>query len=143
MQNLRCCMLLWILLENSVFSAWILLEYSLNCMSKNQHGLCCNDESRSHMCINSFFLQNSHYPSNYLSVNCKISEGICCKFQQRKQIIKQCTHKTQSISDHWGLQISKKKSICRSLRLSIKSIAKQCGNSPIVWDFKARPLMAC
>ena len=31
-----------ILLENSVFSAWILLEYSLNFMSKNQNGLCIN-----------------------------------------------------------------------------------------------------
>ena len=27
----------WTLLENSVFSSWILLEYSLNFMSKNQH----------------------------------------------------------------------------------------------------------
>ena len=47
LQNMRCCNivedkvnLLWILLENSVFSAWILLECSLNFMSKNQHGLC-------------------------------------------------------------------------------------------------------
>ena len=31
-----------ILLENSVFSAWILLEYSLNFMSKNQNGLFVN-----------------------------------------------------------------------------------------------------
>ena len=31
--------LLWRLLENSIFSAWILLEYSLNFMTKNQHGL--------------------------------------------------------------------------------------------------------
>ena len=31
--------LLWILLENWVFSAWILLEYSLIFMYKNQHGL--------------------------------------------------------------------------------------------------------
>lgn len=67
------------------------------------------------------FCKNSHYPSNYLSVNCKISEGTCCKFQQRKQIIKQCTHKTQSISDHWGLQISQK---------SKKAFAE-------VWDFQS------
>ena len=31
--------LLWRLLKNSVFSAWILLQYSLNFMNKNQHGL--------------------------------------------------------------------------------------------------------
>ena len=32
--------LLWIPLENSVFGAWILLKYSLNFTSTNQHGLC-------------------------------------------------------------------------------------------------------
>ena len=31
--------LLWRLLENSVFSAWVLLEYSMNFMYKNQDGL--------------------------------------------------------------------------------------------------------
>ena len=30
----------WTLLENSVFGAWILLEYSLNFISTNQHELC-------------------------------------------------------------------------------------------------------
>ena len=39
LQKLRCCMLGEMLLEYLVFGAWILLEYSLNFMSKNQHGL--------------------------------------------------------------------------------------------------------
>ena len=48
----------WILLENSVLSAWVLLEYSLNFMSKKQHRLlyCSGQLFPSHSLKNLKFL---------------------------------------------------------------------------------------
>ena len=69
--TVACCF------EYSLKTQFLVLEYSLNFMSKikTSTDYVVNDEPRSRMC---FFLRNSH-TSNSLSVSCKISEGTFSK----------------------------------------------------------------